>query len=119
MTSVGLLCRMYLGWDRSNPKLANGIRYLDEIKPMPNNMYFNYYATQVMHHWGGEEWVRWNEIRTQHTYRDGHLAGSWDVADPHGDSGGRLYMTCLSVMTLEIYYRYLPLYDNEVLKVEF
>jgi hypothetical protein len=125
MTAVGLLCRMYLGWDRKNKKLAEGVEYLDKLKPMPNNMYYNYYATQVMHHWGGEEWNRWNEvmreqlIRTQHPLKDGHLAGSWDVADPHGGAGGRLYMTCLSIMTLEVYYRHLPMYSRETLKIEF
>ena len=124
MTAVGLLCRMYLGWDHKNKKLAEGVQYLDKIKPQPNNMYFNYYATQVMHHWGGEEWTRWNElmrdqlVRTQHQLKDGHLAGSWDLADPHG-GGGRLYMTCLSVMTLEVYYRHLPMYSRENIKVEF
>jgi hypothetical protein len=125
MTAVGLLCRMYLGWDQKNKKLAEGVEYLDKIRPQPNNMYFNYYATQVMHHWGGEEWTRWNEVmreqlvRTQHSLKDGHLAGSWDVADPHGGAGGRLYMTCLSVMTLEVYYRHLPMYSREHIKVEF
>ena len=125
MTAVGLLCRMYLGWDHKNKKLADGVEYLDKIKPQPNNMYFNYYATQVMHHWGGEEWTRWNEVmrdqlvRTQHPLKDGHLSGSWDIADPHGGGGGRLYMTCLSVMTLEVYYRHLPMYSRENIKVEF
>ena len=125
MTAVGLLCRMYLGWDNKNKKLAEGIEFLDSVKPQPNNMYFNYYATQVMHHWGGEEWNRWNQvmrdqlIRTQHPLKDGHLAGSWDIADPHGGGGGRLYMTCLSIMTLEVYYRHLPMYSREKLKVEF
>ena len=125
MTAVGLLCRMYLGWNHQNQKLAEGVRYLDNVKPQPDNMYFNYYATQVMHHWGGEEWTRWNTvmreqlIRTQHPLTDGHLAGSWDIADPHGGGGGRLYMTCLSIMTLEVYYRHLPMYSRENIKVEF
>ncbi len=125
MTAVGLLCRMYLGWDHKNKRLAEGVAYLDKVKPDPNNMYYNYYATQVMHHWGGEEWTRWNSvmrdrlIRTQHPQKDGHLAGSWDVSDPYGNAGGRLYMTCLSVMTLEVYYRHLPLYSREKIKVEF
>lgn len=124
MTAVGLLCRMYLGWDRTNPSLINGIEYLDRIKPLPDDMYFNYYGTQVMHHWGGEEWTRWNEVmrnqlvRSQHLAKDGHLAGSWDVADPHGGAGGRLYMTCLSLMTLEVYYRHLPLYNLDLIKGE-
>lgn len=125
MTAVGLLCRMYLGWDHKNKKLAEGVAFLDKVKPSPGNMYYNYYATQVMHHWGGEEWTRWNDImreqlvRTQHPLKDGHLAGSWDIADPHGGGGGRLYMTCLSVMTLEVYYRHLPMYSREKIKVEF
>ena len=125
MTAVGLLCRMYLGWNHQNQKLAEGVKYLDQLKPQPNNMYFNYYATQVMHHWGGEEWTRWNSvmreqlIRTQHPLTAGHLAGSWDIADPHGGGGGRLYMTCLSIMTLEVYYRHLPMYSRENIKVEY
>ena len=125
MTAVGLLCRMYLGWDNGNEKLAKGVAFLGNVKPQPNNMYFNYYATQVMHHWGGEEWTRWNNVmrdqlvKTQHPLKDGHLAGSWDVADPHGGAAGRLYMTCLCVMTLEVYYRHLPMYSREKIKVEF
>ncbi|HEY0984074.1 prenyltransferase/squalene oxidase repeat-containing protein [Schlesneria sp.] len=125
MTAVGLLCRMYLGWNPQNQQLAKGVAYLDQVKPQPNNMYFNYYATQVMHHWGGEEWTRWNSVmrdhlvRTQHPVTDGHLAGSWDIADPHGGGGGRLYMTCLSIMTLEVYYRHLPIYSSENIKIEF
>ena len=124
LSAVGVLSRMYLGWDQSNPRLRAGIAYLDTVGPDPNNMYYNYYGTQAMHHWGGKEWVRWNEtmknmlIRTQHQALDGHLAGSWDVADPHGDSGGRLYMTSLAVLTLEIYDRFLPLYNEEAMNSE-
>ncbi len=125
MTAVGLLCRMYLGGSVRNPQVEVGVKYLDGVRPQLNNMYFNYYATQVMHHWGGEEWTRWNEVmrdqlvRTQRPARSGHFAGSWDVADAHGDEGGRHYMTCLAIMTLEVYYRHLPLYDRDKLKVDF
>lgn len=125
MTAAALLCRMYLGWDRKNKALQEGVKYLAATKPAPNNMYYNYYATQVMHHWGGDEWTTWNAvmrdqlIRTQKTGKDGHMQGSWDLADPHGAVGGRLYMTCLSIMTLEVYYRHLPIYRREGLKVEF
>lgn len=124
-TAVGLLCRMYLGWDHKQEGLQKGVAFLDKTKPQPNNMYYNYYATQVMHHWGGEEWTRWNNVMrdrlttTQHPLSRGHSAGSWDPADPHGASGGRHYMTCLSVMTLEVYYRHLPIYQRENIKVEF
>lgn len=125
MTAVGLLCRMYLGWDHSNKRLAEGVDYLDKVKPARGDMYYNYYATQVMHHWGGEEWTRWNEVmrdqlvRTQHPLKDGHLAGSWDVDGGHTGAGGRHLMTCFSIMTLEVYYRHLPMYSKDKIKVEF
>ncbi len=35
------------------------------------------------------------------------------MPDAYGPHGGRLMMTSLSALTLEIYYRYLPLYHVE------
>jgi len=68
----------------------------------------------VLHHWGGELWDQWNlKMRDQLVstqLREGPGAGSWDVTDPHGNAGGRIYQTALSILTLEIYYRHLPLY---------
>ncbi len=46
----------------------------------------------------------------------GREAGSWDPMKPSEDEwaryGGRLYVTCLSLYMLEVYYRHLPLYTN-------
>jgi hypothetical protein len=71
-----------------------------------------------MHNVPGPEWDAWNRqmrrilIDTQE--RSGCAAGSWDPArpvdDPWGNQGGRLMVTSLSCLTLEVYYRYLPLY---------
>ena len=113
-TAVGLLCRMYTGWHRDNPALYRGVAYLDKWGRSDNDMYYNYYATQVLHHWGGPEWQTWNPrmrdylIATQGT--TSHEAGSWHFPDPYGDVGGRLYNTALATLTLEVYYRYLPLF---------
>lgn len=118
ITAAALLSRMYLGWDRNNKALENGVKYLASLKPQLNNAYYNYYATQVMHHWGGDEWAAWNVVmrdqllRTQKTANDGHSRGSWDLADPHGGAGGRLYSTCLNVLTLEVYYRHKALLSD-------
>jgi hypothetical protein len=124
-TAVGLLCRQYLGWSPRKPQLANGVvKHLDANPPAVNNMYYSYYATQVMHHMGGEFWQRWNPkmrdalIRTQDQGNDprrGHQRGSWDPkGDPHGASWGRVGQTSLSLLTLEVYYRHLPLYRREM-----
>ncbi|MBL8817402.1 MAG: terpene cyclase/mutase family protein [Planctomyces sp.] len=114
MTAVALLCRMYMGWKREHPGLAKGVQYLSDVGPSEHNIYYNYYATQVLHHWGGEQWEKWNNRLRPHLVstqvQDGPAAGSWDVTDPHGNAGGRIYQTTLSVLTLEVYYRHLPIY---------
>jgi len=120
MTSVGLLCCQYLGMPRNDPAMVDGTAYLLANAPEPRvrNLYYWYYATQVMHNQPGPEWDTWNRkirrilIETQAT--EGCSAGSWapqtPSPDPWGSRGGRLMMTSLSALTLEVYYRYLPLY---------
>ncbi len=116
-TAVGLLCRMYTGWPREHQSLRRGVAYLDAWGPSEDNMYFNYNATQVMHHFGGEPWERWNPAMRDYlvaTQSDqGHEAGSWHFSGGYGDVGGRLYNTAMAVMTLEVYYRYMPLYREQ------
>ena len=43
---------------------------------------------------------------------EGHEAGSWYYPHQHSEVGGRLYNTCMALMTLEVYYRYMPLYQQ-------
>ena len=120
MTAVGLLCRMYLGWGHDKRPLQDGVTFLSNRGPAKKEMYYNYYATQVLHHWGGPKWKKWNEVMREQLVktqdREGHAAGSWKPADPHGHVGGRLYMTSLCVLTLEVYYRHLPLYQRDVIQ---
>ena len=41
----------------------------------------------------------------------GHAAGSWAPrSHDHASAGGRIYITSLSVCTLEVYYRHLPIF---------
>ena len=41
---------------------------------------------------------------------DGDNQGSWEPNTQWSSSSGRVYSTALSVMSLEVYYRYLPMY---------
>ncbi len=118
MTAIGLLCRMYLGWKQNTPALKRGVQFLSHTGPSLGDIYYDYYATQVLHHWGGPEWKKWNEALRdqliQSQARAGDAFGSWKPTGDRGAAaGGRLYQTCLSIMTLEVYYRYLPLYQKE------
>ncbi len=133
MTGVGLLCSQYLHLKRDDPKMHGGVEYL--MKQLPNNgqrnIYFWYYATQVMHNLPGPEWDTWNRamrrllIETQEKDTAGCAAGSWSPSKPTGDQwaaqGGRMMITSLSCLTLEVYYRYLPLYklnnDEDIKKM--
>jgi hypothetical protein len=123
-TSIGLLCRMYAGWKHDHPALERGAQWLGQQGPSPTDMYYNYYATQVLHHYGGELWEAWDKqmkeqlLKTQS--HEGHQTGSWYFADPHGgDKGGRLYSTTMAAMTLEVYYRYSPIYQHTVVEEDF
>ncbi len=115
-TAIGIISRMLSGMSLQNEQLQLGIDYLSAHGPEKNNMYYNYYATQVMLHAGGAKWKKWNDVMREQLVntqiKEGHAAGSWNLADAHGKKAGRLYMTCLCTMTLEVYYRHLPLYGE-------
>jgi hypothetical protein len=115
MTAEALLSRIYLGWTKADPPLMEGARWLlDEHQPSRRNtnIYYWYYATQMMHHIGGSEWEEWNllmrDILVELQEKSGADAGSWRPSGPHTPC--RLYMTSLAVCSLEVYYRHLPIF---------
>lgn len=87
------------------------------------NVYYWYYGTLALFHQHGSgeprhsrEWEEWNgRLKTElcRTQRfDGRFAGSWDPDRTWGTYGGRVFQTSLSCLCLEVYYRYLPMYDE-------
>jgi hypothetical protein len=129
MTAVGLLCRQYLGWGPKRPELAAGVEFLKQRLPGSGapDIYYQYYATQVLHFYGGDDWAKlWNPrmrdllVNAQDKSPAPATNGSWapDRKSLTGRQGGRLTATSLSLLTLEVYYRHLPLYqrDNRALQ---
>ncbi len=124
-TAVGLLCRMYLGWKRDEPALERGVELLKSRGPSTGDMYYNYYGTQVMRHFGGDAWKVWNErmrdflVNTQS--KNGHEKGSWffQGGSHAGAVGGRVYATSMATMILEDYYRHMPLYQQQAAEEDF
>jgi len=118
-SAVGMLMKMYLGQRRDHPDLREGALGLSDEGYSEDNIYYNYYATLVLHHRRGSYWKKWNpEMRDfliDQQVRTGHEAGSWHFEDQLGTGrqGGRLYSTAMAAMTLEVYYRFLPLYGYE------
>jgi hypothetical protein len=113
-TAMGLLLRMYRGWFRTDPRLLEGMNYLEKAGVSTTDVYFNFYATQVFFHQAGAAWTGWNnEVRDfliKRQEQSGHEEGSWSMQDSFSKVGGRLYCTCLSILTLEVYYRYPPMF---------
>ena len=119
MTAEGLLCREYLGWKRDDVRLIRGCELLTTQRIAADSreraFYYWYYATQTLHHFGGEPWKLWNEQMRAELPKlqvlDGKEKGSWSPQnDEHAASGGRLFSTCFALYCLEVYYRHLPLY---------
>ncbi|MDD3468469.1 MAG: terpene cyclase/mutase family protein [Thermoguttaceae bacterium] len=120
MTAAGLLCMQYLEEKPESAMMREGQKYLLTHRPgtEERNLYYTYYAVQVMHNLMGPEWDKWNRAMRRDfidsQIRTGCAAGSWDLTQT-GDSyirsaGGRLVGTCLAVLSLEVYYRHLPLF---------
>jgi hypothetical protein len=93
------------------------------------DMYYYYYATQVVHFFEGDEWKDWNEgpLGADGTRKGGMRdwlielqfknaganQGSWAADNGFiGRSCGRLGTTATCLLTLEVYYRHLPLYKR-------
>ena len=127
MTSVGLLMRLYTGWRRDNPHMRKGADYLADRLPElgsrrdpQRDTYYWYYATQVMFHMGGDHWKRWHDrlhpLLVDSQQKQGQWAGSWHplqpVPDRWGPQAGRIYVTTMNLLSLEVHYRHLPLYED-------
>ena len=119
MTAEAWVCRQFLGAGGPGPSSSEAAASLLENKTDRGtyNFYYWYYGTLAMYQHGGDAWNRWNArvrdeiVKRQHT--TGHIAGSWDPDDSqYGTRGGRVYCTALATLSLEVYYRYLRLYDE-------
>jgi hypothetical protein len=132
LTAVGLLCRYYIdGWRADHPGMLDGVDGLVKAhlqKPAApgeiKNMYYYYYATQVVRLSEDEVWATWNEggkvggkrqggmrdvLIGAQVRKDGDDAGSWDPEIGFiGSSCGRLGTTAICLLNLEVYYRYVP-----------
>jgi hypothetical protein len=116
MTGEALACWQFLGLAREHPACDEAGEFV--LGELPGegtcNLYYWYYATLGMYQLQGTHWQRWNEaIRpalVSRQVKQGPQAGSWNTDDLWGGYGGRVYTTAMATLTLEVYYRFLPLY---------
>jgi len=124
MVAVGALARQFLGWPIHSQKLRKQYAFMRRNPPRwellaqnaYHNMYYWYYGTLAMFQAGGENWELWNsdlrDMLVRHQRRQGCARGSWDPAGKWlGKTAGRVYATAINAMNLQVYYRYLPVYE--------
>ena len=119
MTAEALFCRQMFHVRQSDAASQEAIGYLRQNLPRLANYdeYYWYYGTLAMFQYDGEPWEDWNSslrdmlIGLQRT--SGPHAGSWDPKGKWSGIGGRLYSTALSTMSLEVYYRFLRIYQSD------
>jgi hypothetical protein len=145
LTAIAALMRLMRGWSPSDPKIQRNIQFVfyrnpdndADDGPEMTDVYFNYYATNLLFYSHSNLWPMWNErlktiyLATQS--KEGHEAGSWfahnerlpgaGFSSLESDNGlnrigGRLYTTTMAALTLEVYYRILPIQHDDV-KIDF
>lgn len=126
MTAVGGLMRLHTGAAADDPRVVQAARVLAALPPeygtatrKTRDSYLWYYASQVLVHTGGPEWKAWygRLVDTLAAAQEsaGPKAGSWDplgaAPDRWGIYGGRIYVTALHLLALEVPDRRLPTYS--------
>ena len=131
MTAAGIVCRQYLQStsghaggteDVRSPSMTRGVDIIIKNPPRPNNKnyYYWYYSMYALLPIGGEAWKQWNpQVRdlvvSLQNKTDSQLKGSWDPQGAHQlTQSGRVGVTALALLTLEVYYRHLPLNRPEL-----
>jgi len=132
MWAVGMACRQFIGGDYDADIRAAGNALLNHEKAaaggqdsLVRDLYYTYYSVLAMYQMGPntEYWFQWNRLyrdplvkaqtRKRFDEQGQFVRGSWDPANHRwGSRGGRVYTTAMAVLTLEVYYRFIPLYRS-------
>ncbi|MCP4848603.1 MAG: hypothetical protein GY899_11725, partial [Verrucomicrobiaceae bacterium] len=116
MVATGMFCRQL---DLVAPEDPRMMESADVLRARPikvNNpeYYYVYYGTLALYQHQGPIWAEWNEQLKETLPRlqikTGADTGSWDKGGNHAASGGRVVSTTLATLSLEVYYRLLPMY---------
>ncbi len=114
LTGAGVLSLQM--WDKGERSAArNGARYIENETKFDydgehSDLYAHYYEAQAMINRGGEQWKKYNALFRDELLQNQNADGSWKPPgkDSHGTQGNAHYRTCLAILMLEVYYRFLP-----------
>ncbi|MHC4916911.1 MAG: prenyltransferase/squalene oxidase repeat-containing protein, partial [Planctomycetota bacterium] len=123
-TAISQVCRLFMGTPRDDELLIKGNKWVLACPPEweKRDFYGLYYATLAMFQIGGDAWKEWNKpmkkMLVDNQRKGGPLDGSVNDVDGSWDADkgcwdcGRTFSTALGALSLEVYYRYLPMYSK-------
>ena len=118
MSAEAGFSRMLLGQQLSDAQQEELGSYLLREGRQKEHYYCWYYTSMAMMQLGGSPWEKWNPKMRDHLIklqcRGGSDNGSWPAKGKYaGHNGaGKIYTTSLAALTLEVYYRYLPMFGG-------
>ncbi|MDX1563971.1 MAG: hypothetical protein R3236_01140, partial [Phycisphaeraceae bacterium] len=116
MTATGMFLRQLDLTPPTDPKQQESARFIkaNMLKAGKVDFYYDYYATLSLYQHQGPVWRQWNdnlkEVYVALQKKTGSQKGSWEPKGAHMKAGGRVVSTALAVLSLEVYYRLLPMY---------
>lgn len=116
MIATGMFCRQLAKMPPTDARMMEGALHIN-VKPISAqnlDYYYLYYGTLALYQHQGPIWDTWNERMKQTLpelqHKVGDNAGSWGATGNHGARMGRTVATALATLSLEVYYRILPIY---------
>ena len=124
MIAEGLFCEQMLSAGVKNAKMEQCLNLIQKQLPSNNRVdyYYWYYGSLAMRQAQGQDWQSWNDklkpILLGKQIKRGNNRGAWEPEGKNATAAGRVVTTALAALSLEVYYRYLPLYSPELSKAD-
>ena len=121
--SAKYLSKVDVAWPKTREEFEAADEKADRVGYAYNHLYFIYYGSLAMFQYGGDKWKQWNKQMKKalmdNQIKGGCADGSWPCFNgreaPFSLAAedrrmGKVYPTCLAILSLEVYYRYSPLF---------
>jgi hypothetical protein len=112
LTGAGVLCLQMSG-KKHESAIRKGAKHILALSKFDydgkdSNLYAHYYESQAMMARGGSEWKKYNEMFQDQLINSQNPDGSWKMPGSGAAYANPHYRTCLNILMLEVYYRFLP-----------
>jgi hypothetical protein len=126
LTAIAVMSRIFIDKNKKDPRLKHGAELLKRDKASWEDTkidaYYWYSAALALFQYEGPkspEWISWKDplmnalVKHQNVQSSGCRRGSWEPIDRWSCEAGRVYMTAINALTLEVFYRYTHVFGSD------